>query len=251
MESLSIVYINLDSRPDRRENMERQLSHFFGSKDLHSNAFQRFRAMTPMDVREAEQKGLCHFKPMSGERKGCAYSHFQIWKQFLNSSKQYLMILEDDNRLRKDWLTHVENIINEKEPGIGEKEFDALMFHTSENHPDALRTDPALRTPLHIRKEVWQQCREQCSTGAILYSRQGVQNILNMFPGTSYSPLDIADSMTWKLQYRGRCYMYFPWLAIHNFNFYSDIQGKRAVEDEEKQHRLLRENHVDVEYLYL
>jgi GR25 family glycosyltransferase involved in LPS biosynthesis len=89
---LPIFYINLDSRPDRREFMEEQFAR------LHLNA-ERISAVTIADVPPAlithhDDPGILW--PVSPGDLACGLSHQLIWQRMVDENIPSALVLEDD-----------------------------------------------------------------------------------------------------------------------------------------------------------
>jgi glycosyl transferase family 25 len=80
---LPIFYINLSSRPDRREHVERQL----GALGLHGI---RIEAVAPAAA------DLPPGSPLSPGELGCSRSHQKVWQLMLEQQIAAALILEDD-----------------------------------------------------------------------------------------------------------------------------------------------------------
>lgn len=90
MQPISIVYINLESRPDRRAFMERQLSALGLSA-------RRIEAVTPTDIGAEELERYCGksaVRPMAPPELACAMSHVRAWQ-----ADRWTLVLEDDAML--------------------------------------------------------------------------------------------------------------------------------------------------------
>lgn len=85
---LPIFYINLASRPDRREHVERQLTAL-------GLAGIRIDAVTPSDFQ------LPPASPLSPGELGCSRSHQKIWQLMVEQHVAAALILEDDVLLSK------------------------------------------------------------------------------------------------------------------------------------------------------
>ena len=80
---LPIFYINMASRPDRRQHVERQLV-------AHGLTATRIDAVTPADFQ------LSPDSPLSSGELGCSRSHQKIWRLMVENNIAAALILEDD-----------------------------------------------------------------------------------------------------------------------------------------------------------
>ena len=93
---LDTLYINLDCRVDRRENIESQLSAF-------NIKAQRVSASVGGELTQ-EQKLFVNFedfyclmkRAISNGEIGCALSHRRVWQQIVDKNIDYALVLEDD-----------------------------------------------------------------------------------------------------------------------------------------------------------
>lgn len=92
---LPIYYINLASRPDRRQFMEEQ----FARLGLTAT---RIEAVTPSDLSESDVAAYCDpLKPsfLSPNMFSCNMSHERAWQTMLIAGDNQALILEDDAEL--------------------------------------------------------------------------------------------------------------------------------------------------------
>ena len=80
---LPIFYINLSSRPDRREHVERQF-------DALGLVGTRIEAVTAADCGDVAKS------PLSASELGCSRSHQKIWRLMVEQNILAALILEDD-----------------------------------------------------------------------------------------------------------------------------------------------------------
>lgn len=90
-----VFYVNLTSRPDRRDFMERQFVK------LGIDA-ERITAVTPGDISAEMRDRYCDTtKPrwVSAPELGCTLSHRAIWQAVVDRNLRYALALEDDMSL--------------------------------------------------------------------------------------------------------------------------------------------------------
>ena len=115
--NIDLYFINMDISKDRRENMEKQLNK-------HNIKFNRFPAYNGSEIKTNFENDLINnynvFNKNSGiynTKKG-SFGNFlsqtSCWYNFYkNSSKKYIMVLEDDIELLPNFNTNkVQEIIN-------------------------------------------------------------------------------------------------------------------------------------------
>lgn len=218
---IPIACINLDTRPDRWSKMQARLEKYGLCKNLI-----RKSAVTPAQI------NLPFPSHLTPSQKGCAQSHIELWKSFIDSNNEYILILEDDVCFRKDWIDILQTrltTINSECP-----EWRALFLNVSEESKPY---------------NTWNGAHRMAMTGAILYSRHGIQTLLSMYGPNSEDKDGVyyaSDKMTYNLQYKTKSYTYFPWLAIQDGSE-SDIQGGIPDADFQKTVRLLNEANYSID----
>lgn len=94
-ELLPIFYINLASRPDRREFMERQLAEL-------GLIGHRIEAVTADEISDADAERYCNSGKPTFLRKrelACTQSHERAWTAMIDGDHAVALILEDDAEL--------------------------------------------------------------------------------------------------------------------------------------------------------
>jgi glycosyl transferase family 25 len=105
-----IYVINLESDKNRKEDIEKQFKKY----NFNINFFNAIHGKS-LNYDELQTKNIIDTnigKIKKGEI-GCALSHITLWKQLLNSSKQYFIIFEDDIILYDDFEQKLKNILHE------------------------------------------------------------------------------------------------------------------------------------------
>lgn len=125
---LPIFYINMTSRPDRREHVERQLAAL-------GLTATRIEAVTPTvdDLPEGS--------PLSTGELGCSRSHQSIWRLLVEQDIPAALILEDDVLLANE----VPALL--ADPGLLDGGVEAIQFETR-GYTSAL-VGPAVATRVH------------------------------------------------------------------------------------------------------
>jgi glycosyl transferase family 25 len=111
-----IWIINLKSKPEKKAFIQNQLTRL----NLNGNFFEAVDGNT-LNIQELENTNVINqnasIKAINrilrrGEI-GCSLSHINVWKNFLNSDKEYLLILEDDSILSHNFRINVNDLFKE------------------------------------------------------------------------------------------------------------------------------------------
>lgn len=196
--------ISLDSSVERRQRISKRFQYFGLNVTFWS-------ASTPDSV-----SNKCADFLNSGQR-ACAQSHMNIWKNIVEKRLQYAFVMEDDACFDKHWKQKLEDFFQQK------KDWDMILLNCSDI------VEPSFS---------WQRVREQYLTGAYIISLNGARKLVDMFGWQ----LSAADWMTSRLQLRGKCYSFFPWLVVQEGT--ESTIGSGFVEDHLKVLRCLD----DIEY---
>jgi glycosyl transferase family 25 len=87
MSTTPAFYINLDSRPDRREHTEQQLARI-------GLVAERVSAVTPAAIPAERIAAASRY--MSATELACSFSHRKVWQMMLDRQLRGALILEDD-----------------------------------------------------------------------------------------------------------------------------------------------------------
>jgi GR25 family glycosyltransferase involved in LPS biosynthesis len=235
---LLVTYINMDKSVDRRINMEKRFKKF------NINVIRKC-AITPEGLNIKFNHTAQHLN--KGE-KACTQSHVEIMKDFLTNDKfEYLLIFEDDMKLRHDFI----EVVNKKLETIDKEDpnWDSLFLYTTEGLKHYSQANAGIPMDEEDKKSmnVWRPIREHYSSGAYILSKKGIQEIFSMF--NDYSGYHKSDWMTWCLQSRGHCYGIFPWIACIDESescLVNRIDSEGGDPDFRKAIKLLKE--VDYSY---
>jgi len=174
--------ISLRSAHDRWQRMTARFEYF----DMNVT---RWHASTPSDL-VGQFAGY-----MNPGQRACAQSHANLWRYMVSERIPYALILEDDAQFDRVWFDKLSACVPWAFDAEGVPTFDAIFLNASEPVVPAYEWTPA---------------RDQYLTGGYVISLEGARQILAMFPTELWG----ADWMTTRLQTRGRCWVYFPWLVV-------------------------------------
>ncbi len=203
---MKAVVINLEKDIERLDRMSKRFNKL-------GIEFTRFAAITPDKVtREFGQE-------LTPAQKACAQSHYEVWKQFLESEDEMLLVCEDDVLFRHDALDQILrglNLVNRYDPL-----WHALFLNHSED--------------LNIL-ESWTRIVNHVMAGAYILSRNGALFLVHTFSNKLVS----ADAMTgYVLQPQGHSYGYFPWLSIQEYIDTNISNNEHLMHDKVKRDTLL------------
>ena len=88
-QSFSVKYINLDRRPDRREQLEAQLG------GLNPDYIARISAIDGWEEKNIDNR------VMSSSHAACWLSHQVVYTEHIREGTDYVLVLEDDAKFRK------------------------------------------------------------------------------------------------------------------------------------------------------
>jgi GR25 family glycosyltransferase involved in LPS biosynthesis len=123
-----IRVVNLERRPDRKKNVEEQLKGI---------PYEFFKAVDGSTLQMTKEITTLFFGNDFDNRKGvmgCALSHYQLWKQLVNDSIDYYLILEDDITVPNDFQSKLASI----ESTIKTMDVCFLGYHMYKKDRDAL-----------------------------------------------------------------------------------------------------------------
>ena len=168
----------------------------------------------PASTKDTLTENFAHY--LNDGQRGCAQSHYNIWKHILQNNIAYALVLEDDACLDKKFTEKCNQFSHDDD------EWDCLFLNASESLP----------TELH---NTWSLANEQYLTGGYIISIKGARNLVNMFSSCLYG----ADWMTTRIQKYNNCYTYFPWIIIQEGT--ETTVGSNLEADHAKVLRLLGE----------
>jgi GR25 family glycosyltransferase involved in LPS biosynthesis len=119
-----IYCINLKERPDRWERFIQQPGV---ARLAQAHSFERFEGINGklLDIKNDDRVSLRTKRNILYQKRrdhedldtpggvGCYLSHYSCWKKFLETEKQYLLILEDDAIIPDDFLPRLENAMED------------------------------------------------------------------------------------------------------------------------------------------
>ena len=112
LDKILTLLINLDRSPHRLEKISRQLEEISWPWERLSAADGKKLSMNDRGLVDVEAFKRKHGKmPLPGE-VGCYLSHVWAMRRFLETDREYLLILEDDLRIGPDMPAVVNELIN-------------------------------------------------------------------------------------------------------------------------------------------
>lgn len=177
-----IIYINLDHRKDRNQNVLKELDNAnitwdkydlerlsaINGKDLTNNNIpDNLITQSGKDV--AFNKKL-NYPYMSKGAIGCALSHYNIYISILNSSNERTLILEDDIIVDKDFIKKLESYKDDIPD-----DFDILWigYHDSEDLNVMEKINDVCFVPSYI-----------FGTFAYIINKKAAEKLLELYPIT-------------------------------------------------------------------
>lgn len=172
----SAFYINLDTRPDRREHIEAQL----GRAGLRA---ERFTAVTPDDIDPA-QLAAARRNSLSPGELACSLSHRRVWELAIARGQTGVLVIEDDALLSEGLRQMLE--LSDLHTRLDALRFEARLGHVTlgsrlavEGHEFRRLMDTCLGTcAYYISTEFAAQLLartdlDRCAIDKLLFGRQG------------------------------------------------------------------------------
>ena len=220
---LNTYIINLDRRTDRWKTIKPKL-------DMIHNPYIRLSAIDgkeiPSDILrinadEHKSKELFGYLLANGEI-GCYLSHYFAIQDFMESSSDYALILEDDIEFSPQELTSViQDLLVVKD------EWDIANLHAQGGRSPKHHT--SVKTLTHTKRNLVYFTTPTASTAAYLINRKAGQALLcKGLP--VLMPYDWYLIREWDLGVKYRAIL--PSLKLHPYSKSSDIQGQGRPESE-------------------
>jgi GR25 family glycosyltransferase involved in LPS biosynthesis len=202
----NIFCISLHTAGERQKRIWQRFDHF----DMDVSMWW---AATPEDVVD---KCADYLSP--GQR-ACAQSHMNVWRHIVDNKLPYALVLEDDACFDKRWRYHLDEfLVSQYNPGGKAEPQSGAVFPRFDARISEANSESNVSWDMLLLNcsepvepaGVWIAVKDQYLTGAYLISLDGAQKLVDMFGAGLFA----ADWMTTRLQLRGRCYAFFPWLVI-------------------------------------
>jgi GR25 family glycosyltransferase involved in LPS biosynthesis len=126
-----VYYLNLTSRPDRRETMEKRFRYF----DMQVERFNAIPGRIVYGYWETINKNV-HQYHLNQNSLACAMSHVSIWADALARNRKKILILEDDVRIHRRSEEMTKKFLDEAPPDWDLLYFGYVPLWTN-NHRDA------------------------------------------------------------------------------------------------------------------
>ena len=107
---VDFVCINVAGSTERRAHMERNMDDFGIPLRFFNAITPDTRAQVENDYSEARTRRWCR-RPLAPTEQACALSHIQVWREFLRSDNDYLMVFEDDVRFQPEFMEVVQAVL--------------------------------------------------------------------------------------------------------------------------------------------
>ena len=209
-----VYCINIEKCKDRLLAMQKRIPNLI-----------RWNAITPESelFNNNSSFGYKTYHNMKPFEKGCAISHYSLWKYLLDNNIDMALILEDDVVFRSGWETILMNGIKSK------LLWNMFMLNSSE--------DAKINNQWVLSKNQW-------LTGGYLISKNGLKWLVENFKNELYP----SDYMLVQMQNKTNlCFVLFPWLAVQEGKD-STIQNQDHVDaDHQKVVRLLNTTTIKFE----
>lgn len=170
-----IYMINLDRSQDRLEFQKKQFKEY----DLK---FERIPAVDGRKLNQDNYKKLLEeiplshkWKEMSNGQKGCSLSHYFILNKMIKENIEYCLVLEDDSVFCDDFVNKFNEYFE-----LEDLNNDIIYIGNQQSEEDLKKIEQYKK----IRKPTF-------TTHAMIYTKKGAQNILNLINIKGLSVIDI------------------------------------------------------------
>lgn len=184
------------------------------AEQLKDYNYQFIDAIVPVSYPDSynTRKRLRYYaKPMPLGEVGCYLSHRKIWELFLNTTHSYVVVVEDDVELKKNFIDVVKKITSLKSSA-----------HFIRLHGIFTRKVKKLES-LVVDNETYWLCdlhKQPAGTGAYIIFREGALRLLE-YTKEIYLPIDEAIDRDWENNLN--ILMIQPNIAAISKNFSSTI----------------------------
>lgn len=169
----NIWIINLDKSTDRMEKIKKNFDSLGVKYNRFSAVYGKNVSKDYLDnnVSFICKKLLCNYGTI-----GCAASHKTLWKQLINSDREYYIVFEDDIEINKTTI----DIINKLEPFI--KKFDIDYLNLScVNYGCSIK-----KTEFTVDEFEFGKPYFPLQTGSYIITKKGAIKLLNNISKTNY-----------------------------------------------------------------
>ena len=188
-----IIYINLDRRPDRNENMINILKkhNLMGISERFSAVDGSNLDLNKISNKLITKKGIVDAKKsnklytvMTPGAIGCALSHHHVYKKIVDEKINRCLILEDDIELVDNFNEMVDDI--EKNKPLPDYDLFFLGYHKS-----------ALRYPYQCERDDLCEMTRVYGLFGYIVTFAGAKKLLEIFPITRQIDSEISDNSDW------------------------------------------------------
>jgi glycosyl transferase family 25 len=186
-----IYYINLDRRPDRKQNIQNLLKYFDlekiterisgvdGSKLDLDNIPKDI--ITPAGIADAKDKNKMVYVLLTPGGIGCAMSHRNAYKKIIDNNLSSALILEDDIRIDRDFHKKLHYLMNKAE----EFNYDVMFLGY---HPSSIKYIKEQVNDVFVRSS-----RVYGLFGYVV-SNAGAKKLLDLYPIDKQIDTEISDN---------------------------------------------------------
>ena len=115
--NIPVVYINLDSATERRRRLESEfLTHQISAERIDAVRWTSLSVEAQAKYYSSDLNEVQYHSPLVNGEKGCYASHIQAWRLLLSSKAEWMVVLEDDVRLKPGFDLVVQSVSELKIP---------------------------------------------------------------------------------------------------------------------------------------
>ena len=193
-----IYYINLDTRPDRRDFMERQFRELGLSATRLTATSPATLSLAPSSVKHPD---MAVREPMTATELACLESHSRAWRAVAEGDAPFALIFEDDLLLSRQLGKFLKAL-------APSPEWDVLRLETN-FHSVRVGSMPVMAGGFEARRLM----QPQSGAGAYIVTREAARSYL----ASDYFRAVPADTLVyaWPHVFALRVWQLMPGLAAH------------------------------------
>ena len=173
--------INLKKDSDRKEHMQRLCDEIGLTPTFIDAVYGKELNQKDLDAVYNEEKARQDLgRPLTRGEIGCSLSHLSIYQKMVNSNILYALILEDDIRIKPDFITVITRLVKTilMDDHLDSKDTILLGHHSARSRTDLPKCSFYGRTPLGFSCKLQIPIEPAYGTYGYIITLGGAQKIL-------------------------------------------------------------------------